>query len=745
MKYIGVPTPIDDALMKVTGHALYGDDLAFPDALVGRILFSPYAHANILSIDTSAAEALPGVHAVVSYKDSPQTLYNRIHRNLHDTPPAKERVFDTRLRCISDAVAAVAADNEVIANRAISLIRVEYEELPFVLDPELALGENAPKLYPEGNLLEPLLTQCGDVDTAIKSADVVYTQRMETKMIHHAPIEPHVCVAYWAPDDNLTVWGPQQGVHRTQIILSRIFGLPISKVHYHSPLVGGAFGGKDGLTAEHIAALLSKKSGRHVKIRFNRKEDILCTTTRHATKMTATIAALRDGTITAIDYRQFMNVGAYCGGSVNVLHAMCGKMFKVYAVPNMRFNGKAVYTNTPVGGAMRGFGSPKVFTAIEVAVNQLAKRLDIDPVELRIKNLMVPFAPDPVNGSSLANGRVRDCLRQGAELFEWDKKKQECKAQSGERYAYGVGLAAAMHGNGVAPFAPDISVASIAMNEDGTCLLRTGNCDHGAGTYTLYKMIVAEQLDMPLGDINLIHSDTDAGTYDTGAGASRNTWTGGETIVLVARKMRERLFSLAAEVFGVQAEEITLEDGVFVTKGGKSINKTELVWYAMDKRREKLIETLSYNSYYNAGSYGVHFAQVCIDKATGTVRVLDYVAACDVGTALNPLLLEGQVEGAIAMGIGMALFEEIELDEKGRGKSTSFRRYRIAHAADMPKIRIHFVEAYEEHGPYGGKSIGEASIVPVAPAIINAVNDALGTELSDLPLLPEKILAALQK
>lgn len=745
MKYIGVPTPIEDAVMKVTGHALYTDDLFFPNALTGKILFSPHAHARIRAIDTSAAEELPGVYAVVCCKDAPNVPYNRIHRHLHDTPPARELMFDTHLRSIADPVAAVAAENETIARHALSLIRVEYDMLPCVLDPERALDENAPKLYPEGNLLEPLLLKCGDVDAAIQEADVVATQRMETKMIHHAAIEPHVCVAYWAPDNNLSIWGPQQGVHRTQLILSRIFGLPVSNIHYHGMLMGGAFGGKDGVTAEHIAALLSKKTGRYVKIHYTRKESIFCATTRHPARMETTIAAKRDGTVTAIDYRQFMNVGAYCGGSINVHHAMCGKMFKVYSVPNMRFDGKAVYTNTPVGGAMRGFGSPKVFTAIEAAMDKLAKALDMDPLALRVKNAISPYDADPVNGLSLANGRLKDCLLKGAELFEWEKKKQACALLCDSRYAYGTGLAAAMHGNGVAPFAPDISVASLEMNEDGTCVLRTGSCDHGAGTYTLYKMIVAELLDLPLDAVNLIHSDTDAGTYDTGAGASRNTWTGGQTVALVAEQMRSRLLQLAAEALQAPLDGIVLQGDHFVAPSeNKFINKTELVWYAMDKRREKLIETLSYNSYYNAGSYGAHFAQVRVDRRTGEVKVLDYVAACDVGTALNPLLLEGQVEGAIAMGLGMALYEEIELDEKGLGKSTTFKRYRIPHASDMPPIRIRFVEAYEEHGPFGGKSIGEAAIVPVAPAIINAVNNALGTELTDLPLRPEKVLAALR-
>lgn len=746
MKYIGQRVPIEDALLKVTGQAAYVDDLSFTGMLAGKILYSPHAHARILSIDTSEAEALPGVRAVITHKNVPPNVYNRILRNLNDPLPATERIFDTIVRNVGDEVAAVAADTEEIAAKALRLVRVEYEPLPVVLDPVAALKEDSVKLYSEGNLLKHQFVQCGDPDGALASAEYVFENVVNTQMVHHGAMEPHAYIAQWKRNDEVDFFGPQQGVYRTQIMIAKLLELPLSKVQYHSTVIGGAFGGKDGVLGEVYAALLSKRSGgRPVKIRYTRPESMLCTYTRHAMHMHTKIGVDGDGTLRALAFDGEMNAGPYCGGSINVLGAMCGKMFKVYRIPNMRFDGKAVYTNALLGGAMRGFGSPKVFTAVEILMDKVAKGIGMDPVDLRLKNLVRPYDRDPATNHSLFNARIYDCVQKGRELFKYDEKRAQISSLNDERYAYGIGLASAMHGNGVAPFAPDITVAVVHIHEDGTAVVRTAVADHGAGTYTLMKLIAAQTLDMPIDDVLLVHSDTYAGEYDTAAGASRNTWSGGEAVAKACAQMRETLRALAAEMMEVTPPQVELRDGEFWRIDGRAHrSRREIAWYAMDVKRIKLIEALSHNAPHNAGSYGAHFTRVRVDKKTGEVKVLDYTAVCDVGTALNPLLLEGQVEGAVLMGLGMALFEELTLDESGRATNANFRKYRMPKASDMPKIQVHFIEEYEDGGPFGGKSIGEASIVPVAPAIVNAVNDALGTELTDLPLTPDKVLAALR-
>ncbi len=744
---IGRPAPTVDAFDKVTGSALYTDDLRFTGMLHGAVLTSPLAHARIKSIDTSAALALPGVHAVITQEDSPRVLFNRIMRWAHDPLPATERVLDDVVRFVGDEVAAVAADTEEIARRAIKLIRVEYEELPAVFDPEEALAEGAVQLYPEAekNLMKEQLAECGDLDKALSEAELRLENTTETAMIHHGAIEPHICIAQWTRSGELEVWEPQQGVHRAQVMLSKIFGLPYTKVHLHNDLIGGTFGGKDGILLEPLCLLLSKKAGnRPVKIRYNRAESIVSTYTRHAIRLYGRMALRRDGSITGFGFDSYMNVGPYCGGSINVMSAMCGKMFKVYDVPSMRFHGYAAYTNTPVGGAMRGFGSPKIFTALELLVNKAARALDMDPVALREKNLIQPFGAERTSGDSLGSAQVRACLAQGAAAFGWAEKWKMRKSLNTGRYLYGYGVATAMHGNGVAPFAPDITLAELMLNEDGSFLLRTAVTDHGAGSYTLLRQIVSEVMQCGLEEVFLVHSDTDSCNYDMGSGASRNTWSGGMAVETVARQLQNTMRATAAAALGCEAAALRMENGVFTAPGGKSLDRAAVSAYAYETQRTRLIELTRYNSDKNAGSYGAHFAKVRIDRETGEVKVEDYLAMCDIGTPLNPMLLEGQIEGAILMGLGMALFEGLVLDEKGVPQTVNFKKYRLPKASDMPRIEVRFVDNFEEGGPFGGKSVGESSIVPVVPAIVGAVNDALDAELGHLPLTPDKILAALQ-
>lgn len=747
MKYIGQPTPTIDAEAKVTGAAVYTDDLRMPGMLHGKVLTSPLAHARIKSIDTSQAEALPGVHAVITYKDAPDVSFNRIMRWARDGLPATERVLDTAVRFVGDKVAAVAAESAAIARKAASLIRVEYEELPGVFDPEEALREDAPKIYPAGNLLKEQMAQCGDVDGALEESDVVVENQFATAMIHHGAIEPHVCVARWNRGDMLEVWEPQQGVHRVQLMLGKIFDVPYTKITVHGELIGGTFGGKDGILLQPLALLLSKKAGgRPVKICYSRVESMISTYTRHAVKLYGKMGVSRSGKMNGFEIRSFMNAGPYCGGSINVQSAMCGKMFKVYQAEHQRFDGRAVYTNTPVGGAMRGFGSPKVFSTLELLVNKAAQAIGMDPVEFRQRNLVRPYDWDRGANDTLANARVYDCLVKGAELFRWKERWAARKEREDARYAYGYGVATALHGNGVAPFAPDITVAELMVHEDGSVLLRTGLTDHGAGTYTLMKQIVAETLDVPFDQIELTHSDTHSCPYDMGSGASRNTWSGGAAVEAVSRQMAGTLLEVAAVMLKCPTEKVKFAGGIYSTLGEESqLNRADLACYAYEAQKRKLLETVSYCSDHNAGSYGAHFAQVRVDKMSGEVKVVDYLAVCDVGTALNPLLLEGQVEGAVLMGMGMALFEGIELDEKGKAVNANLKKYRLPKSTDVPPISIHFVEAFEQGGPYGGKSIGEASIVPVVPAIVAAVSDAVEREFEVLPLTPERVLAALDQ
>lgn len=745
MKYIGQRIPTSDSLLKVTGEAIFTDDLVFPNLLHGKILTSPYAHAHIRNIDTSKAEALPGVYAVVTFKDSPETFYCRNMRTIHDGNPATERIFDDTVRYVGDKVAAVAAETEEIASKALRLINVQYDQLPAVFDPEDALKKDAFPIYPGGNLVKDCMKSCGDVDQALKESEIVVEHITDTSMIHHGAIEPHICVAYWSRDDELSVWEPQRAVHRAQIMLGKIFNVPYSKVQVHGQLIGGSFGSKEGMIIQPVALLLSKKSGHYVKIRYSRQECITSTYTRHSVRCYSRLGMTKEGRINALDLTTHIRVGPYCGDSLTVFFASASKFFKLYSIDNMRIHGLPTYTNTPLGGAMRGYGDPNLFTAIELLIDKAAVIIGMDPSEFRLLNLVNPNDIDPFDGQNLGNARVKDCLNKGKALFNWNEERRNCETLEEDRFSYGVGMATSLHGNGVAPHFPDITVASIELHEDGSVLLRTGVSDHGAGTNTLYKQIVAEILDMPMDHIELVLPDTHMGLYDRGAGSSRNTWVGGSAVMKVAEELLKDMKLIAADMMDISPEEVQLKDERFSSmETGHSVSKIDVAEFAYYRQRRKLIKVITHNSAINAGSYGAHFAKVRIDKFSGEVKILSYLAVCDVGRALNPLLLEGQIEGSIAMGIGMALFEAIELDEEGRVKNGNFKKYKIPHIKDIPQLRIELIEKGEDGGPFGAKSIGEAAVVPVAVTIVNAVNHALRSELSSLPLTPIKILEAVK-
>lgn len=740
MKYIGKSERTEDALEKVTGRKKYAEDLTLPGLLYGKILFSPIAHGKIRQIDVTEAESLPGVHAVITYKDSPDVYFNSLMRMIDDDKPATEKVLDSTVRFVGDKVAAVAAETEAIAEQALSLIKVEYETLPHVLDVEEALAEDAYPIYPEGNKMEELYRECGSVEQGFLEADFIVEHKIKTPLLHHGAIEPYVVMANWDPENTLTIWGPQQGVYSAQVMLSKIFGLTYNKIQVINTTIGGTFGGKEGLLLEPIATLLSKKSKRPVRIRLSRKESIYTTHTRHASTIYSRLGVKKDGTMTAYSTKVYLNVGPYCSTSLYVRDAMCGKIFKLYSIPNIAFHGIPVYTNSLVGGAMRGYGSPQLFASLEILVEEAAKKIGMDGTELRQLNFINPYDKDPISGLSLGNAQVKTCMLRGKEAFGWNDLKNDKKED--ESYYYGHGVAATLHGNGVAPFFPDMTAMTLSLNDDGSAILSTSICDHGGGSYTMLKKIIGEILFIESDLISLVKTDTKNAPYDYIAGASRNTWVGGSCAIKLANSMKKQLLECAAAKFNVEAEAVALKDGIFQTLDGtQQASRKEVIYYGYMTLKTKFIITEIYSSKSNAGSYGVHFAKVKVHKKTGVVIVTDYVAACDVGKALNPMLLEGQVEGAIQMGLGMALSEEIKLAADGTPLNTSFKTYKMPKARNMPeKLKVLFVEEGEPDGPYGAKSIGEASVNPVAPAIVNAICNALETTCVSYPFTPKQIL-----
>lgn len=738
---IGTNIPIRDAALKTTGQLAYTADLHFPGMLHAKVLFSPVAHAKIKRIDTVAAEALEGVHAVVCYQNSPDVFFNSCGEEIDSDKT--EKIFDSTVRYVGDKVAAVAADTEKIAEQALRLIEVEYEELPAYFDPKDALKEGAYKIHGESNVIYPVEINAGDVPGAMEKADYVFEDTYSTPAIHHGAIETHASVAIFDRSGKLTVYSPSQDIFGYRKNLSRIFGLPMSKVRVITPSMGGGFGGKIDMVTEPVTALLAMKTGKPVKLVYTRREDIISTRTRHAMEIHLKTGVSKDGVILAQEIELIVNAGAYATGTMSIVWAMTAKYFRLYKTPNLRFVGTPVYTNTQIAGAMRGFGSPQMFFAQQRQMNRISKELGIDLIALQLKNLTDPGMCDIRNGQPYGNARPIDCVKRGIALFGWEQALQEQERSEKEngRYRIGVGLSVAAHGNGMFGVVPDTTGIALKMNEDGTVVLFTGVSDMGNGSVTTQVQVVAEVLSIPLEQIECVQADTDTTMYDLGCYSSRGTYVSVHAAKKVAEKLRAELIKEAAQLLQVDCESLEMQEQAIkcITSPEKQASLEEVVTHAKKVNERDLYCSGTFASDSLAMSYGAHFAKVCVDTETGAVRVLNYTAVHDVGKALNPMSVEGQIEGAIQMGLGYALSEGLVLDDKGKVSNASLKKYHMPLAAEMPQIKVGLVEEIEERGPYGAKSIGECSVVPVAGAIANAVSNALGIPMNHLPLTPEKV------
>lgn len=747
MGIIGKDIPIRDAAVKATGQLKYTADLTYPGMLHAKVLFSPVAHGKIMRIDTSKAEQLRGVHAVVCYKNSPNVKFNSCGEEIDGDKT--ERIFDDRVRYVGDKVAAVAAETPRLAEQALKLIEVEYEELPYYLEPEDALAKDAYPIHGENNVIFEVKMEAGDIDKGMKEADCIYEDEYSTPAIHHSAIETHASVAVYESSGKLTVYTPSQDVFGCRKNLGRIFGLPMSKVRVVNPGIGGGFGGKIDMVTEPVVALLSIKTGRPVKLVYTRREDIQSSRTRHAMKIRLRTGVKKDGTIVAQDLQALVSAGAYAGGTMSVVWAMSGKFFKNHKTPNLRFTGIPIYTNTPIAGAMRGFGSPQEFFAQQRQMNRIAKDLGVSIIDMQRKNLVEPHGIDQRNGELHGNARPLDCLEEGLRLFGWEeaRREQEQSRLHGGRFRIGVGMAAATHGNGIYGVSPDTTGVILKMNEDGSLVMFTGVSDMGNGSVTTQTQAVSQELGISLDRIECIQADTDATMWDLGNYSSRGTYVSCSAAVKVAGQVKEELLKEASGLLEEEVQYLQLADnGVFSIKdSGKRATLEEVLTYAKKVNERDICCADTFASYSLAMSYGVHFAKVQVDTETGKVEVLGYVAVHDVGKALNPMSLQGQIEGAVQMGIGYALSEGLVLDDKGKVKNTTFKQYHILNAKEMPPIKIGLVEKTEPCGPYGAKSIGECAVVPSAGAVANAVSNAIERETDHLPLKPEAILSLLDR
>ncbi|MEL7610200.1 MAG: molybdopterin cofactor-binding domain-containing protein [Bacillota bacterium] len=742
---LGARRPVLDAAAKAKGEAVYTADIELPHMLVGRLLLSPVAHAKILNIDTSEAEQLPGVKAIAHCFNSPDTAYNSYMIYAGQDILKNERVFSETVRFVGDRVAAVAAVDEETAKKAIGLIRVEYQELPAVFTASEALSPDAPKIWEEGNKIADMVAEGGDPEESLKAADKIFTYQVKTQKVHHGAIEPHSCIADYK-NGKLTVWTPTQNNFPFRATLAEIFHLSMNNVKVIRPTVGGAFGAKLEMILEPVASVLSMKAHRPVLMEMSRKDVISASRCRHAMDFTLTTGLNRKGHVAVQTADVLVDTGAYCSSAFDVAGAMMDKLTRQYKIPNFRIVGKPIYTNTQICGAMRGYGTPEIVAAREISFYCIAKELGIDQVEFRLKNLVDPYDINPRYGDSLGCAYVKECLIKGAEVFRW---KEKCRREKDiGRYRRGIGVACGIHGAGFPHAYFDYTTISMKMNEDGSCSLITGTHELGQGVNVTLSMMASEILGIPLEQVTVVDSDTDVIYWDNGAHASRTTYVAGNALIKTANKLSERIRLVAGQMLNVPLEALELAGGYVREKAKPSsrVSLGDIVKKAQSGPNSHCLQaTESYQSYFDPGSYMADFAEVEVDTQTGDVKVLNIVAAHDIGKTMNLLTTEGQIHGGIQMGLGYATREEILLDHiTGKPLNNSFKKYSFFKASDMPKIDIVLIENGEDSGPFGAKSIGEAATDAVAPAVINAIMDATGCTFFEMPVTPDKILKALQ-
>lgn len=744
-KYIGKTYPIQDSLLKVAGMQKYVCDMSMPNMFHAKILFSKVAHANIISIDTSKAEKLEGVIKVFTHLNTSKKLFSSYMYFMGQNCPVDERIFTDKVRYVGDRVAGVVATSKEIAEKAVGLIDVEYEELPVMTNPRDAMDSDV-QIHEKGNLISENEFNIGNADKIFSDSKIVYKDRVHMQRVHHAAMENHACIAEYKITGEFTVWSPCQSVFAVRNTIGEFFDMPYSDVRVIKTTMGGSFGGKQQVILELVAACLAKGVEGIVKLEYSRTESMLSTTVGSAIDYDIESSVSDDAKIEAMKINSIIDSGAYITNAIDLGLASGKKSFRVYRIPNLNYKNKSVYTNMPVSGGFRGWGCPQITTAIELHLEEVARKLKLDPVEFRINNVVRPDDIEPLTKITLGNARIKECLEKGAEEFGW-KEKYKDNGKYGERYKKGVGLASAGHVNGYFGKVQDVSSMILKMNEDGSFILNTAVHDQGCGTIVSMKEIVSEVLDISMDKVKVLEADTERSPYDMGTFSSRVTYVCGRCALNVAKKVKDLILERAAIILNKRKSYMKIENEFVYVEGNKDI-KISFRDIARISQVEHEFEIIAYETYANTsnpGAYGAHFAEVEVDTYTGMVKILDYLAVHDVGKALNRGMVEGQIQGGVQMGIGYALTEDIKIDKNGIPKTKNFKDYIVINAPDMPHVRTKILEFGGDDGPFEAKSIGEVAIVPVMAAIANAINNALSTNITSFPMTPEKIIAEINK
>lgn len=751
MKYVNQPIRKKDAMALVTGKPVYTDDIAPKDCLVVKVLRSPHAHAEILEIKKDIAEKLPGIVCVLTYEDVPQKRFTMAGQTYPEPSPYDRLILDKRVRFVGDAVAIVAGETEKAVNQAMKVIKVKYDVLEPVLDfheakdnPILVHPEdNWQALCPVGadnkrNLCASGLEEHGDVDKVIAESDVVVENTYHTKAVQQTMMETFRTYTQMDTYGRLNIISSTQVPFHVRRILSNALDIPKSKIRVIKPRIGGGFGAKQTVVAEVYPAIVTLKTGRPAKIIYTREESLIASSPRHEMEIKVRIGANKDGHIRGIEVKTLSNTGAFGEHGPTTVGLSGHKSIPLYSKAEaFRFQYDVVYTNKMSAGAYRGYGATQGIFAVESAINELAVKLNMDPVALREMNLtregdvMHAYYGETANSCTLDH-----CLERTAEMIGW-KEKYPCRVMPDGKIR-GVGIAMAMQGSGISSV--DTGSVSIKINDDGFYALTIGASDMGTGCDTILSQMAADCLDCSVDDIIVYGVDTDVSPYDSGSYASSTTYVTGMATVKACQTLVDKMKAYGAEKLGCSVDDVKFDgEKVYSLKDGSSISRKDIGNAIMCAGENALFATEAHSSPVSPPPFMAGAVEVEVDPETGSVKLIDYAAVVDCGTVVNPNLARVQVEGGLVQGIGMALHENITYNEKGELAENSLMQYKIPTRMDMGKLRVEFDSSYEPTGPFGAKSIGEIVINTPAPAIAQAIYNATGLRFTELPITPEKI------
>ncbi|MHC1748387.1 MAG: xanthine dehydrogenase subunit XdhA [Cellulosilyticaceae bacterium] len=741
-----------DAYEKVTGRAKYTDDLCPKNALIAKILRSTIANGWVTSIDTTEAVKLEGVVKIVTCFDVPSHTFptpghpwstDKTHQDIAD-----RNLLNRRVRIYGDEIAAVIAENEIIANRALRLIKVTYEELPAITNTEIAMQEGSPAIHEEcpNNILKHTSFEIGNYDEAMQEQGLVLLEKeYESQVVQHCHIEPPISYAY-GESDRITVVSSTQIPHIVRRVVGQALGIPWGKIRVIKPYIGGGFGNKQEVLYEPLNAYLcSQVGGRCVKLEISREETFFATRTRHSIKFKLKTAIRPDGRLVARKIEAVSNQGGYAShGHAIVANAVNAYRHLYQDAGALKSDAYTVYTNLPSAGAMRGYGIPQIAFACESHMDDLANILKIDPIELRRKNAMPLGYKDPLTGITCYSSGLQECIEKGKAYIDWDNKHKLYKNQSGP-IRRGVGMAIFSYKTGVYPISLETACSRLILNQDGSCQLQMGATEIGQGADTVFTQMAAETIGFSEDRIHIVSSqDTDVTPFDTAAYASRQSYVSGMAVKETATLFKEKILDYAEYMLKLDHTTLDIKDNAIIDKATGEVllpmeNLAIEAFYSLEHCTHITAER-SIQCKDNTFSFGACFVEVEVDMPLGKVKVMDIINVHDSGVILNPQLAEAQVHGGMSMGLGYGLSEQLLFDEKAKPLNGNLLDYKLPTSMDTPDLHVDFAATVDPSAPYGNKSLGEPPAIPVAPAVRNAVLNATGVAVNTIPLNPQKMV-----